>query len=162
LLAPRVATAADKEKDKPAAGAPSDAEQERVRRKADGRNRRFLPSGALLRVDLDAEHWLAHGCGARLPALANPVEVLMARDPVTTVGRFAAPATLHLGGLLWPEAAARIALTAYATREPVRRGQIVLFASDPNFRGYFWGTQRLFLNAVLLGPGLGTAPTTPW
>ena len=42
------------------------------------------------------------------------------------------------------------------------RGQIILFADDPNFRGYFWGTSRLFLNAVLLGPGVGTSHIVPW
>jgi hypothetical protein len=162
LLATRAASPKEKESEKPSAPMLSEAEQELTRRRADERNKRFLPSGAILRVDLDPEHWLAHGFGERLAVMANASEVLMARDPVVTVGRFTAPPALHLGGLLWPEAAARIALTAYATREPLRRGQIILFASDPNFRGYFWGTQRLFLNAVLLGPGLGTAPTTPW
>lgn len=31
-------------------------------------------------------------------------------------------------------------------------GQIICFAGDPVFRGYSLGTQRLFLNAVILGP----------
>ena len=34
--------------------------------------------------------------------------------------------------------------------------------TDPNFRGYFWGARRPFLNAVLLGPGLGTSRHVPW
>ena len=140
----------------------SEAEQELARTRADERMQRFHPSGAILRVDLDPEHWLAFGCGERVAAMMQAEEVLLARDPVTTVGRFAGPSTLHVGGLLWPEAAGRIAQTAYATRESRRRGQIILFAGDPNFRGYFWGTERLFLNAVLLGPGLGTRHTVPW
>ena len=89
-------------------------------------------------------------------------DALLSRDPVRTVGRYAAPDRLHVGGLLWPEAAGRIAHTAFLTRESRRKGQVILFADDPNFRGYFWGTQRLFLNAVLLGPGMGTARSVPW
>jgi hypothetical protein len=140
----------------------SDAEEEAARTRADERLRRFLPSGALLRVDLDPEHWLAFGAGDRAAVMMRARDVLLARDPVATAARFAAPETLHLGGLLWPEAAGRIAQTAFLTREPLGRGQIILFSNDPNFRGYFWGTERLFLNAVLLGPGAGTTRTVPW
>jgi hypothetical protein len=34
-----------------------------------------------------------------------------------------------------------------------------MFATDPNFRGYFLGGERMLLNAVLLGPGFGTRQT---
>ena len=86
----------------------------------------------------------------------------MSRSPVRTVGRYAAPDKLHLGGLLWPEAAGYLSQTAWLTREAVGRGQVILFAGHPNFRGYFWGSERAFLNAVLMGPGLGTRRTVPW
>jgi hypothetical protein len=69
---------------------------------------------------------------------------------------------MHLGGLLWPEAAGRLALTAYATRESVGRGQVVLFLSEPEFRGWTLGTRRMLVNALLYGPGLGTRWSNPW
>ena len=121
-----------------------------------------MPSGATLLVDLDPTHWLAYGIGPRVGALTRGSTCLVARDPVRTVGRFADVERLHLGGLLWPEAAGRIARTAWLTREAKGRGQLVLFAHEPNFRGYWWGTERAFLNAVLLGPGLGTERRIPW
>ena len=65
-------------------------------------------------------------------------------------------------GLLWPEARERIANTAYATAESVGRGQVILFAADPTFRTWLPGIQRLFFNAVLLGPGMGTSWPVPW
>ena len=65
-------------------------------------------------------------------------------------------------GLLWPEARARIADSAYATVERMGRGQVILFATDPSYRMWFPGMQRLLLNAVLLGPGMGTSPPRPW
>ena len=141
---------------------PSDEERQKALAKIDARLRRFMPSGAILRVDLDPEHWLAYGCGDRAAAMTRGDDALLARDPAVTVGRYAAPGVLHLGGLLWPEGAGRIAQTAYLTREASGRGQVILFAGDPNFRGYFWGTERLFLNAALLGPGLGATHTIPW
>jgi hypothetical protein len=141
---------------------PSDDERQKALVKADARLRRFMPSGAILRVDLDPEHWLAYGCGDRVAVMTRGDDALLARDPAVTVGRYAAPGVLHLGGLLWPEGAGRIAQTAYLTREASGRGQVILFAGDPNFRGYFWGSERLFLNAALLGPGLGATHTIPW
>lgn len=64
---------------------------------------------------------------------------------------------LRQSGLLWPEAAHRIANTAWVTREGFGRGQIILFATPPTFRGAARGTTRVFLNAVVYGPGLGAS-----
>jgi len=65
---------------------------------------------------------------------------------------------LRMSGLLWPEAGARIASSAYLVRERVGQGQVILFAGEPTFRGATLGTRRLLLNAVVYGPGMGTAP----
>ena len=63
---------------------------------------------------------------------------------------------LRMSGLLWPEASQRIANSAYLTREASGNGQIILFASQPVFRGSTMGTNRLLLNALVYGAGLGT------
>ena len=69
---------------------------------------------------------------------------------------------LRMSGLLWPEAADRLANSAFVTREGIGSGQIILFASDPNFRAASLGTIRIFSNAVVLGPGMGaTQPIKP-
>ena len=86
----------------------------------------------------------------------------MSKYPVRTPVRLADENELRLSGLLWPEARERLARSAYATVERIGYGQVVLFASDPLFRGYLEGTGRMFLNAVLLGPGLGTSQPVPW
>lgn len=62
---------------------------------------------------------------------------------------------LRMAGLLWPEAADRIANSAFVTREQIGNGQVILFATDPNFRAATLGTKRVFNNAVILGPGMG-------
>ncbi len=64
---------------------------------------------------------------------------------------------LRMSGLLWPEAAERLANTAYVTREALGAGQVILFADDPNFRAATLGTRRLFANAVVYGPGMGAS-----
>ena len=65
---------------------------------------------------------------------------------------------VRMSGLVWPEAAQRIANSAYVTREKVGKGQVILFSGEPNFRGSTTGTNRIWLNAVIYGSGLGTNP----
>jgi hypothetical protein len=69
---------------------------------------------------------------------------------------------LRLSGLLWPESRRRLADSSFATVERNGKGQVILFATDPTMRGWFAGQERLFLNAVFLGPGLGTEQSLPW
>jgi hypothetical protein len=137
---------------------PDEKELER----ADSRLRLFSPRGAYLRIELDPEVWLTWGLPEQMPALIRFSDTLVAERPVEVAARFAPVDRLHLGGLLWPEAAGRLALTAYATRESVERGQVVLFLSEPEFRGWTLGTRRMLVNAVLYGPGLGTRWSNPW
>ncbi len=66
---------------------------------------------------------------------------------------------LRMSGLLWPEAADRIANSSYVTRESVGNGQIILFASSPTTRAATLGSQRVLSNAIVFGPGLGARAT---
>ncbi|MBF7072745.1 peptidase [Glaciecola sp. MH2013] len=63
---------------------------------------------------------------------------------------------VRMSGLLWPEAAQRIANSAYLTRERMGNGQVIMFSGEPVFRGATLGTNRLLLNAIVYGPGMGT------
>lgn len=145
----------------------------------------FMPQGAVLATRADDESWLTLGVGDYLPVLARRVPVLMATGPVAAPLRYgvyeetddAANEPRRLGwallpagrelrtrmsGLLWPEAAHRLANGAWATRESLGRGQILLFGSSPVFRGATLGTARVLTNAILYGPGLGVdAPIRP-
>lgn len=64
---------------------------------------------------------------------------------------------LRMSGLLWPEAAHRLANSACVTRERLGRGQVILFSTSPTFRGATRGPMRIFLNAIVCGPGWGAA-----
>jgi hypothetical protein len=66
---------------------------------------------------------------------------------------------LRMSGLLWPEAAQRLANSAVVTREGLGRGQVILFAGTPNFRASTRGHARLLANAIIYGPGFGAAAT---
>ncbi|PKL87587.1 MAG: hypothetical protein CVV23_14645 [Ignavibacteriae bacterium HGW-Ignavibacteriae-2] len=128
----------------------------------DKENKKFMPQGAIVRIDLNEEHWLNFGSHNKLAALYSNSSVLHAKSPVETAAYFADRNKLRLSGLLWPEASERLTHASYLTRERIGNGQMILFADEPNFRSYFEGTERLLLNSILLGPGFGTRQTVDW
>ena len=142
--------------------------------------KRFMPSGAMVAGQVDTLHWMSFGTPETLPLLYENQPVLMTKDRQQAVVRVGVlredsdtteaqavnwstvPAgnalTVRMSGLIWPEAAARIANSAYVTRERVGKGQVILFSGQPNFRGSTRGVGRIWLNALVYGAGLGTSP----
>ncbi len=124
--------------------------------------RRFSPHGVFLRVDLDDEHWLTAGYDGKVAVHMASGEAFIAEKPEQVVGRFAVAESLRVAGHLWPEARDRLARTAWLTREGRGKGQVILFADSPVFRGAARGVERLLTNALLVAPGAGTSRPTPW
>ena len=131
-------------------------------KRTDKWRRIFSPSGTFLVCMVNTEQWLGFGLQEKLPVMFRGSNAFMSKHPVATVVRLTDKNELRLSGLLWPEAKERIADTAYVTVESVGRGQLILFATDPTYRMWLPGVQRLFLNAILLGPGMGTSRPLPW
>ena len=71
---------------------------------------------------------------------------------------FAPKDKLRLSGFVWQESIDLLAGTAYLVEEPRGRGRVILFADDPNFRGYWESLNRMFLNGVIFAPAFGEAP----
>jgi hypothetical protein len=144
----------------------------------------FMPQGAFVAARVDDEHWLSFGTPSTLPVLYGEAPVLFSAPPAETpvrlgvfrearsgedddqetvrrAGWLALPddqeLDLRMSGLLWPEAAQRIAHGAYLVREAKGEGQVILFASPPSFRGATLGTIRLLANAIVYGPGFGSS-----
>ena len=120
-----------------------------------------MPTGAILRASVNRRHWLTSGC--RADELAVPYSsstVLLSRGEAPV--RFGQADTVRLAGLVWPEARERLANGAWVTRDGLGRGQVILFATSPVFRGSFLGTARLLGNSVVLGPGLGASSALGW
>ena len=132
--------------------------------RADARLRRFATRGTFMLAQLDHEMWLNWGIAdAELPALAQHSDTLVAEPPVQVPARFAPISSSCTSEVCCGRRPPRgLAQTAYATRESVGRGQVILFLNEPEFRGWTLGTRRLLVNAVLYGPGLGTRWSNPW
>ena len=139
----------------------------------------LMPSGAFVATRNDDKHWLTFGTDKILPVLYSNYPILMTggnSEAILRIGELISnseisenrtinwsqiPAgydmNVRMSGLVWPEASQRIANSAYLTRESIGKGQIILFSGEPNFRGSARGTNRLWLNAVVYGSGLGTS-----
>ena len=122
----------------------------------------FAPLGSVVRGEVNSDEWLTFGCSDELPVLVAGSRVFLAARPVHTAVRLASEERLRLGGLIWPEARRRLADSAWATVERSGNGQVILFATSPNFRGMLEGTQRLLMNAVVYGPGVGANQALDW
>ena len=110
--------------------------------------------GALLRVRLDDEHWLAAGTDGEIQAIVESRRVFtpIRLDKGRNVGVFATKDEVVASGLVWDDAREQLAQKAFLMHQPHGRGHVVAFAEDPNYRGYAEATELLFVNAVLLGP----------
>jgi hypothetical protein len=110
--------------------------------------------GALLRVTLDPEHWLAAGTDGEIHAIVESRRVFtpLKLDKGTNVGVYAKKDQVVGSGLVWDDVRDLLAQKAFLMHEPLGEGHVVAFAEDPNNRGYAEATELLFMNAVLLGP----------
>jgi len=145
--------------EKPAGGGKPGFDQIKA---ADEQARLLYPHGAILRVNLDDEHWLTVGCPGSVGVMFNSSYSYLAAGGVQVAGRLAEKSSIRLSGLMWPEARERWQKSTWLTREGKGKGQIILFATQPNFRGYFYGAERLLLNALFLGPGFGARQSIEW
>ncbi|MCZ7652584.1 MAG: M14 family zinc carboxypeptidase [Thermoanaerobaculia bacterium] len=110
--------------------------------------------GALLRVELDPDHWLSAGSDGEIQAVVEGRRVFtpVPLDKGRNAGLYVAEERLVAAGLVWPEARKALAEKAYLVDQPFGRGRVIAFAEDPNFRAMAPATELLFLNAVLLAP----------
>src|SRR5512143_521389 len=108
--------------------------------------------GALLRVTLDTEHWLAAGTDGVVHAIVESRRVFtpLKLDKGTNVGVYARKDEVVGSGFVWDDVRDLLAQKAFLMDEPIGEGHVVAFAEDPNYRGYAEATELLFMNAVLL------------
>ena len=110
--------------------------------------------GALVRVVLDAEHWLSAGTDGEIQVIVEGQRVFtpIKLDQGRNVGVYAKKDRLVAGGLVWDEAQDLLTQKAYLIHQTMGRGHVIAFSEDPNYRAFTEATQLLFINAVLLGP----------
>jgi hypothetical protein len=107
--------------------------------------------GAIFKTTLDLSHPIGYGFTRNtLPVYRNDNTVV---EP--TIGAANSP-LMYTGnpwicGYVHPESLARISSSAAVNVASVGQGRVILFAQNPNFRATWYGTNKLFLNALLFG-----------
>lgn len=113
--------------------------------------------GSLFRADLDTTHPIGFGYTARtIPVYRNGLTFLLpSSNPYSTVLQYKADPLI--GGYVHPSVLKKISRSASILTGQEGSGRVILFADNPNFRGVWYGTNKLFLNALFYG-GLITVP----
>ncbi len=106
--------------------------------------------GAILRATLDTTHPVAYGLSPKLPLLRQQERFFWPSEtPGANVGTYSDTAALA-SGYISRERGERLGGRAAIVAERLGRGEIILFFDDPVFRSFWRGSERAWLNAVVL------------
>ena len=108
--------------------------------------------GVIVKVDLDLTHPLAFGYrDTQIPVYKNnSVWLAPSENDYATVAKYTQKP--HIDGYLTKKNMEEfLKPSASLLVSKLGSGRVVLFADNPNFRGSWYGTNRLFLNAMFLG-----------
>ena len=106
--------------------------------------------GAIFAAELDTTHPLAFGYGEQAPLFRNhEIFFQPSATPGATVARYTSSPLLS--GYISPKRHGELAGTAALIARRQGNGAVILFADNPNFRAFWYGTNGLFLNAVFFG-----------
>lgn len=109
-------------------------------------------NGVILNAQIDPSHPIAYGYNQRtLPIFKNSSFVLEKSNNPYATPVFIADQNILLSGYLNDKGIKHLSNSAYVVSHSIGRGQVVSFADNPNFRGIWYGTNKLFLNAIFFG-----------
>ncbi|WP_448633435.1 hypothetical protein [Pedobacter panaciterrae] len=105
-------------------------------------------NGAIFQADLDISHPIAFGITDRKLFINKngPTLLLPSANKYATVAQYTSKPFIN--GYSSKTNIGKVANSAAIIATASGSGEVVLFADDPTYRGYWLGTSRLFLNAV--------------
>jgi len=112
-------------------------------------------NGAIFVSDLDISHPIAFGVTSRKLFINKNGSTLLlpSANKYATVAQYTAKPLIN--GYSSKINTAKVANSAAIIATGIGNGEVILFADDPTYRGYWLGTARLFLNAVFFGNLIG-------
>jgi hypothetical protein len=108
--------------------------------------------GIIVKADIDPTHPLAYGyVDNQIPVYKNNTVWLQpSENEYSTVAKYAQ--NPHIDGFITKDNLEKyLKPSASLIVSKLGGGRVVMFADNPNFRGSWYGTNRLFLNALILG-----------
>ncbi len=147
--------------DEEKADADDGADQPRERRAYADFNDDFAKTvigGAIVDGEVDVTHPLAYGYSqANLPLLMRGTTFFeVSENPYETVVRYAEQPLL--AGFIGEERKQQLAGSAALLASRVGKGTVIRFNFNPNFRGVWYGTNKLFLNALYFAQLIDATP----
>ena len=108
--------------------------------------------GSIFQADLDITNPVGFGFTDRkISIYRNGLTFLQpSKNPYSTIAAYTEDPLI--GGYLHRSQKKRVAKSAAILLNPEGQGRIILFSDNPNFRGIWYGTNKLFLNALFFGP----------
>ena len=113
--------------------------------------RRQIP-GTIFETLIDNTHPIGYGYDERPLAVFRDHELFfeLSSNPYSSPLVYSSQPLLS--GFISPGNLERIKGTDSVVVTQRGQGRVIVMAEDPNFRAFWWGTQRLFLNGVFFGP----------
>ncbi|MDC6352113.1 M14 family metallopeptidase [Zeaxanthinibacter sp. PT1] len=108
--------------------------------------------GIILKTSLDVTHPLGFGYRDEVIPVYKNNEVWLApsKNEYATVAKYTSDP--HIDGFITERNMEQyLKPSASLITSPLGSGRVVMFADNPNFRGSWYGTNKLFLNALFLG-----------
>ena len=108
--------------------------------------------GAIFEIDLDLTNPIGFGFHRKkMPVYRNSnVWLAPSKNPYATVAKYTK--SPHIDGFISKDNMNNyLKKSASIVVSPVGRGRVVLFADNPNFRGSWFGTNKLIFNALFFG-----------
>ncbi len=107
--------------------------------------------GSIFRVDLDTTHPIGFGfTNRKVSVYRNGLTFLQpSLNPYSTVSKYTAEPLI--GGYVHPTTLKKIKNSASVLVGSEGSGRVIMFSDNPNFRGVWYGTNKLFLNAIFYG-----------
>ena len=112
---------------------------------------RHLVSGVILEAEIDRTHPIGFGYTDKVISVFRNTNHLLKVDknPFLNVVRYGD--RLLLSGHLSPEIQNRLRDSAVVRAERMGQGAVIRIVDNPNFRGCWYGTNKLFANALFFG-----------
>ena len=117
--------------------------------------------GSIFSIDLDTTHPIGYGFSKRKVSVYknNSTFFQNSTSAYNTIAQYTN--TPLVGGYLHPNSLKMIKNSPSILVGAEGSGRVILFADEPNFRGTWYGTNKLFLNALFLG-SIMAAPGTDY
>ena len=108
--------------------------------------------GAIFKVELDLTHPLCFGYHEKeIPVYRNStVWIEPSKNPYSTVAKYTEDPLID-GFITDKNMNEYMKKSASLIVSKIGGGRVIMFADNPNFRGSWYGTNRLFLNGIFLG-----------